>query len=99
MARWVAIFQDDSKALKVREEHHEMHFTYLKQHSAKIRLAGGLRNEPGGTFCGGLWIVEAESRDEVKSLCENDPYFRYGLRRGYEIYAWGKAPIYGDVVL
>ncbi|MBZ0259653.1 MAG: YciI family protein [Hyphomicrobiales bacterium] len=99
MARWVAIFDDDPKALKLREDHHEAHFQYLALHAGKIRIAGGLRPEPGGTFCGGLWVLEVESRAEAARLCEDDPYFRLGLRTRYQIYAWGKAPIYDDVIL
>jgi uncharacterized protein len=99
VARWVAIFDDDPKALKVRADHHEAHFQHLALHSEKIRIAGGLRPEPGGTFCGGLWVLEVESREEAVRLCEGDPYFILGLRTGYRLYAWGKAPVYGEVVL
>jgi hypothetical protein len=99
VARWVAIFNDDPGALKVRVDHHEAHFQYLTLHTDKIRIAGGLRPEPGGTFCGGLWVLEIESRAEAVLLCEDDPYFRLGLRSGYQLYAWGKAPVFGDVIL
>ena len=58
-----------------------------------------MRPEPGGKFCGGLWVLEVESRAEAARLCEDDPYFRLGLRTGYRLYAWGKAPVYGDVIL
>ena len=99
MGRWVAIFNDDPHALKVREDHHEAHFQYLALHTDRIRIAGGLRPEPGGTFCGGLWVLEVESDAEAVRLCEDDPYFRLGLRSGYQLYAWGKAPVYGEVTL
>jgi uncharacterized protein YciI len=99
VARWVAIFDDDPKALKVRGDHHEAHFEYLALHADKIRIAGGLRPEPGGIFCGGLWVLEVESHAEAVQLCEDDPYFKLGLRSGYQLYAWGKAPVYGAVTL
>ena len=99
MIRWVALFDDDPKALKVREDHHEAHFQYLALHADKIKIAGGLRPELGGPFCGGLWVLEVESRTEAVRLCEDDPYFRLGLRTGYRLYAWGKAPVYGEVTL
>jgi hypothetical protein len=50
-------------------------------------------------ICGGLWVLEVESRDEAVALCEQDPYFRLGLRRGYRLYTWGTAPVYGAVTL
>jgi hypothetical protein len=80
-------------------DHHEAHFQYLALHADKIRIAGGLRSEPGGTFCGGLWVLEIETRGEAVRLCEDDPCFKLGLRTGYRLYAWGKAPVYGDVIL
>jgi hypothetical protein len=99
VAHWVAIFNDDPHALDVRENHHAAHFQYLALHAERIRIAGGLRLEPGGTFCGGLWVLEVESHAEAVRLCEDDPYFRLGLRSGYALYAWGKAPVYDDVIL
>ena len=41
----------------------------------------------------------AKQKFDAARLCEDDPYFRHGLRTGYQIYAWGKAPIYDDVIL
>jgi uncharacterized protein YciI len=99
MARWVAIFEDDVAALWVRERHDKDHFAYLAQHRDRIQIAGGLRPEPGGAFCGGLWVIEAPARDDAARLCEDDPYYKLGLRRGYRLFAWGKAPVYADVVL
>jgi hypothetical protein len=32
-------------------------------------------------------------------LCEQDPFFVRGLRRGYRLYTWGKAPVYEAVTL
>ncbi|SBV95363.1 conserved hypothetical protein [uncultured Alphaproteobacteria bacterium] len=36
-------------------------------------------------------MVDAESRDAVVRLCEQDPFFRNGLRKSFRIYAWGAA--------
>ena len=30
---------------------------------------------------------------------ENDPFFRFGLRKGYRLFVWGKAPCYQTVEL
>ena len=91
MARWVAIFDDDPDAADVRRNHQADHFAYLDQHRDVIILAGGLRPAPGEWYCGGLWIMEVDGRDEAVRLCEDDPYFRLGLRRGYRLFVWGKA--------
>ena len=65
----------------------------------KIVIAGGLRPVPDEWYCGGLWVLEVASRDEAVTLIEHDPYFRLGLRKGYRLLVWGKAPCYGAVSL
>ena len=101
MTRWIAIFEDnpEEQAGWVRRQHAEDHFAYLAANSSRIRIGGGLRTEPGGWYCGGLWVLEVASRDEAVRLCEDDPYFKLGLRRSYRLMVWGKAPSYSDVVL
>lgn len=102
MTRWIAIFEDHPEATSgwVRRQHaHEYYFDYLARHTSKIRVGGGLRSGPGEWYCGGLWVLEVESRAEAERLCEGDPYFKLGLRKGYRLAVWGKAPCYSDVVL
>jgi len=98
--RWVAIFEDRPDALAIREANAQAHFDYLERHRDQIRLAGGVRDEPGGPPDGGLWILDniADRADAVR-LCEDDPFFTAGLRAGYVLKAWGFAPCYADVVL
>ena len=91
MTRWVAIFEDDPAAYKVRKEHQDAHIAYLDRHREQVLLGGGLRPNPGEWYCGGLWVLEVASREEAVALCENDPFFRHGLRKGYRLCVWGKA--------
>ena len=99
MTRWVAIFEDDPQAGWVREQHHADHFAYLERHKDKILLGGGLRPAPDAYWEGGLWILDVTTREEAVRLCEDDPYFTKGLRKGYRLYIWGRAPCYGRVEL
>jgi hypothetical protein len=99
MARWVAIFDDEPGAGWVRGEHSAEHFGYLERHQDKIVLGGGLRPAPEQWWVGGLRVMEVESRDEGVRLCEEDPCFRKGLRKGYRLHARGNAPCYGPVEL
>ena len=98
--RWVAIFTDRPGALDIRAANAPAHFDYLERHRDKIRLAGGVRDEPGGPPDGGLWILDnIADRMEAVRLCEEDPFFTAGLRQSYVLKAWGFAPCYADVVL
>jgi uncharacterized protein len=97
--RWIAIFDDDEGRESVRKEHSAAHFDYLAANRDKIVIAGGLRPAPGEWYCGGLWVMEVDSRDEAARLVEGDPYFRLGLRKSYRLLVWGKAPCYESVTL
>lgn len=88
--RYVAIFNDSPEMLLIRKERAEQHIAYLKEHRNEILIGGGLREEPGGVFVGGLWIFEVESRERAVSLIENDPYF-VPAYRAYRLLVWGKA--------
>ena len=69
-------------------------------HREQIRLAGGVRDEPGGPPDGGLWILDnIKDRAEAVRLCEDDPFFTAGLRQSYVLKTWGFAPCYADVTL
>jgi uncharacterized protein len=94
----VAIFEDnpEEQAGWVRRQYANDHFDYLKKHAQTITLAGGLRPSPDDWWSGGLWVA---TREQAVALCENDPYFKLGLRRSYRLYVWGKAPSYGSVAL
>ena len=98
--RWVAIFTDRPGALAIREASAAAHFDHLEAHRDQIRLAGGVRDEPGGPPDGGLWILDnIRDRAEAVRLCEEDPFFTAGLRQSYVLKAWGFAPCYADVEL
>jgi uncharacterized protein len=97
--RWIALFEDLPDREWIRKEHASAHFDYLAAHRDRIRLAGGLREAPDAWYCGGLWILEVDSRDEAVRLVETDPYFTLGLRKGYRLLVWGKAPCYDSVAL
>jgi len=101
MARWVALFEDHPREIgdPIRKNHSQAHFDYLAEHSDRILIGGGLRPNPGEWYCGGLWVIEAEKREDAVTLIENDPYFKLGLRKDYRLMIWGKAPNYGPVTL
>ena len=88
--RWVAIFDDSPEMLEVRKEREAQHLAYLREHEGEILIAGGLRDAPGSTFVGGLWVLDVQSRERAVELIENDPYYA-PAHRSYRLLAWGKA--------
>ena len=43
--------------------------------------------------------MDVETCEEAVRLIEGDPCFTLGLRKGYRLAVWGKAPCYGEVRL
>ena len=88
--RYVAIFDDDPPMAEVRDRLEPAHLAFLEAHRAEIRMAGGLRHEPGGAYVGGLWVFEVASRERAEQLIAADPYQQAHPRR-YRLLVWGKA--------
>lgn len=75
----------------IRSRYLAEHIAWLEQHKDIILIGGSLRQEPTETPQGGLWIAEAESRQQIDTLLQTDPFYRHGLRRSYQIFHWSKA--------
>ena len=88
---FIVRFHDREEALPLRHEHLPAHLDWLAAHAAQVRLAGSLREDPVLPPIGGLWIVEAPSREAVQALIATDPFTLAGLRARWEILHWSKA--------
>jgi uncharacterized protein len=88
--RFVVIFEDSPEMAAIRRKDEHAHLAYLEAHRTEIQMAGGLRNEHGGPYVGGLWVFEVPSRERAVALIEGDPYF-LAHPRNYRLLAWGKA--------
>ncbi len=88
--RFVVIFEDSPQMAEVRRTHEPAHLKFLEEHHAEIPMAGGLRQEHGGSYVGGLWVFEVPSRARAVELIEQDPYY-IACRREYRLLVWGKA--------
>ena len=84
-------FFDRPDRLAVRQQYLKAHVAWLDEHRERILVGGSLRDAPGETPVGGLWIVEAESKKDVEELFATDPFWVNGLRERYEILFWSKA--------
>ena len=96
--RFVVIFEEGPEMVPVREAHEPAHLAYLERHREEIRMAGGLRNQHGGSYVGGLWVLEVKSRERAIELIEQDQYYRANPRK-YRLLAWGKALPQYDVLM
>ena len=56
-----------------------------------MRIAGALRAEPDGDSLGGIWIIEADSKEAAEQVYQTDPFFANGLRAKVELYYYVKA--------
>ncbi len=88
---FVILFKDKAHQSELRSRLLPEHIAWLEQHKDKIPVGGSLRKTPEDLPQGGMWLAEAESKQEIESLLKTDPFFVQGLRESYEILHWSKA--------
>jgi uncharacterized protein len=88
---FAVIFKDKLNSVELRKSHLAAHIAWLDLHQSIVRIGGSLRSELDQTPEGGLWIVEAESKNAIHDLLETDPFWTVGLRQSVEIFHWSKA--------
>ena len=69
---FAVIFRDKPGHGHVRQQWLDAHIRWVDEHSAVVRVAGSLRRESGEVPIGGLWIVEAESKQAIDALLRSD---------------------------
>ncbi|MER2519885.1 MAG: YciI family protein [Bdellovibrionales bacterium] len=88
---FVVRFTDKPGTQALRAEFMDAHLAWVRDNSSWILLAGALREAPEAVAVGGLWVVEALSREAAQEKLESDPFWAHGLRAGVDIYLWGMA--------
>lgn len=88
---FAVLFTDRPDHGALRREHLQAHINWVAQHRETVLVAGSLRAESGAVPKGGLWIVEAPSKQAVMDLMKSDPFYVCGLRQDAEILHWSKA--------
>ncbi|MGD9842646.1 MAG: YciI family protein [Steroidobacteraceae bacterium] len=88
---FIARFHDKPGIAERRAELLQEHFSWLAANSDRVLLAGAVRTDVDGDSLGGLWIIEADSKADVESVYQGDPFFANGLRDRVEILAYFKA--------
>jgi uncharacterized protein len=82
------IYNRKETAITIRKERFEEHFAFLQANFHRIVFSCGLKNasEADRKPYGGLWMVEADSREDVVKLFKADPYFQLGLRETIDVF-------------
>ena len=88
---FAVIFIDKIGLGEVRTANLEAHIQWLEANREVILAGGSLRPELGQTPKGGLWIANAQSKEQLDQLLKTDPFYTSGLRESYEILHWSKA--------
>lgn len=88
---FAVIFTDKPNHGTLRAENLDAHIQWVAENQEVVLVAGSLRAELGVTPKGGLWIVEAPSKEAVMDLMKTDPFYTCGLREGVEVLHWSKA--------
>jgi uncharacterized protein YciI len=88
---FIAQFEDKQGVAELRQKLLEEHFAFLDRQKDKVLVAGSVREIPSDKPLGGLWIIEAESEEDVREIFKDDPFWVNGLRASVRINRWAKA--------
>lgn len=95
MTTFVLICRDAPDSRAKRPQVRERHLAYWRplDEAGRLKMAG-----PMTDFAGSLFILEAESREEVAALARQDPYRLEGVFEAFEIHPFRPvlpAAVYG----
>lgn len=68
----VVVFDDEAPMAEMRARLEPAHLAFLDAHRDEIKIAGGLRDRPGGPYVGGLWVLEVASKERAVELIEGE---------------------------
>jgi uncharacterized protein len=88
---FIAQFEDKAGVGELRQKLLQDHFAFLDRVKEKVLVAGSMREIPTDKPVGGLWIIEAESEEEVRDIFKDDPFWVNGIRASVRINRWVKA--------
>ncbi len=94
--KFAVLFEDAPDTASIRRRHLAAHLEFLKCNSQSIQAVGPLLGENAAPT-GGLWLVNAETSDDVMQLVEQDPFWPTGLRQSVRIRQWVQVFANGQV--
>jgi uncharacterized protein YciI len=84
---YAVLFTDNAARAEARQRLMPAHLDFLERHRECIRAAGPLR-QADGSGAGGLWLVAADSDEDVMALVRADPLWPTGLRETVRVLRW-----------
>jgi uncharacterized protein YciI len=76
---YVLICEDKPDSLDLRLANREKHLAFIGTQGDRIRLAGPMLGNDQETMLGSLFIIDADSADDVAAMNAEDPYTLAGL--------------------
>ena len=94
--KFIVIFEDNEEMGHMRQKHMLDHLSFLDTNKNSIEAAGPLFQIENNEGAGGIWIVEADSGEDVHNLVKSDPFWPTGLRKSYTVLGWKQVFLNGE---
>ena len=85
------IYAEKPEMLPCRAEVMPAHIESLEANADRIIASGALRDAPDSQPLRGIWIITAPDLSAVKSLYQEGPFWKAGLRKSVTVSHWSKA--------
>ena len=97
--KYAVLFEDNDELAHMRPQFMADHLQFLADNSEIIEVAGPMKDGHSGESAGGMWVVDADSAEQVQALVENDPFWATGLRKSIRILEWTQVYAYGKKMI
>ena len=97
--KYAVLFEDNDDFAHMRPKFMGDHLQFLADNSDCIEIAGPMKDGVSGESAGGLWLVEADSAEQVQALVESDPFWPTGLRQSIRILEWTQVYAHGKKMI
>ena len=97
--KYAVLFEDNDDFAHMRPKFMGDHLQFLADNSKRIEIAGPMKDGVSGEPAGGLWLVDADSAEQVQALVESDPFWPTGLRKSIRILEWTQVYVHGKKMI
>jgi hypothetical protein len=97
--KYAVLFEDNDEFAHMRPKFMADHLQFLADNIDRIEIAGPMKEAQSQQSAGGLWVVDAESPEQVQALVETDPFWPTGLRKSIRILEWTHVYAYGTKMI